>query len=200
MAAVRGRIQDHVVGPAFDAAFQHRLERLVGRVIAVERQIVAEHDEVERRGAQQRHQRRQRLDILAVNLDQLQAIGRLAIDIDAGMRRLDQRRLAHAARAPQQRVVGGISVGEAFGVLEQDVAHPVDALEQAEIDAVDARDRRQPPIRVPDEGIGAFQHIGARGFGRGGGKAGRDGLQRARDSVRRVMVGRRRWTFCRGLR
>ena len=37
--------------------------------------------------------------------------------IDLGMRRLDQRRLAHAARAPQQRVVGRQAAGEALGVL-----------------------------------------------------------------------------------
>ena len=74
------------------------------------------------------HQAGQALDVLAVDLDQLQPVGRLAIDVDAGMRRLDQRRFAHAARAPQQRVVGGQAVGEALGILDQDVAHPVDAL------------------------------------------------------------------------
>ena len=109
------------------------------------------------RRAQQVHQGRQALDVLAMNLDQLQAIGRLAVDIDAGMRRLDQRRLAHAARAPEQRVVGGQAVGEAFGVLDQDVAHPVDPLEQAEIDAADARHRRQPSVGMPDEGVGGCQ-------------------------------------------
>ena len=43
-----------------------------------------------------------------------------------GVRRLDQRRLAHAARAPQQRVVGRQAAREALGVLDQEVAHPVD--------------------------------------------------------------------------
>src|SRR5207245_7704278 len=60
----RGGVQDDVVGPAFDAAFQNRLQRLVGGIIAVERQVIAEHDEMKIRGAQQRHQRRQALDIL----------------------------------------------------------------------------------------------------------------------------------------
>jgi hypothetical protein len=89
-----------------------------------------------------------------VNLDQLEPVGRLAVDIDAGMRGLDQRRLAHTARAPQQRVVGGQAIGKTLGVLDQDVAHPVDALEQAELDAADARHRRQAAVRVPDEGVG----------------------------------------------
>ena len=75
------------------------------------------------------------------------------------MRGLDQRGLAHAARAPQQRVVGGQAVGEALGVLDQDVAHPVDALEQAEVDPADARHRRQPPVRVPDKGVRGAERL-----------------------------------------
>ena len=140
--------------------------------------------------AQQVHQRRQALDVLAVDLDQLQPVGRLAVDIDAGMRRLHQRRLAHAARAPQQRVVGGQAVGEALGVLDQDVAHPVDALEQAEIDAADARHRRQPAVRMPDEGVGAAERIGRAGGRRGRRQVRRDGFERARDPLRRCHVRR----------
>ena len=58
-----------------------------------------------------------------------------------GVRRLDQRRLAHAARAPQQRVVGGQAAGEAARVVEQLLGGAVDALEQAERLAVDVRRR-----------------------------------------------------------
>src|SRR5262249_21431338 len=36
MAAVGGGVEDDVLGPAFDAAFEHGLERLVRRIIAVE--------------------------------------------------------------------------------------------------------------------------------------------------------------------
>ena len=146
MAAVRSGIEDDVIGPAFDAAFQHRLQRFVGSVVAVERQIVAKHDEAEFGTAQQVHQRGQAFDILTMNLDQLEVIRRLALDVDIGMRRLHQRGLSHAARAPQQRVVGGQTVGKAFGVLDQDVAHPVDALEQAEVDAADAGDGVSRPF------------------------------------------------------
>jgi hypothetical protein len=88
---------------------------------------------------------------------------------------------------------------EALGILDQNVAHAVDAFEQAEIDAVDVSDRRQPSIGVPDEGVRARQRIGTRGFWGSGGQPGRDGLQRARDSFLHLMIGRRRWTFCRGL-
>ncbi len=62
-----------------------------------------------------------------------------ALGVDRGMHRLDQRALAHAARAPQQRVVGGQPVGEAPRVGEQDVAHPVDPAQQPDLDAADLR-------------------------------------------------------------
>ena len=140
-------------------------------------------------GAQQVHQGRQALDVLAVNLDQFQAVGRLAVAVDAGMRRLDQRRLSHAARAPQQHVVGGQAIGEAFGVLDQDVAHPLDALEQAEIDPADVRHRRQPSVRVPDEGVGAAEGVGCIGRRRRGGQVRGNGFERARDPFRRAVLG-----------
>ncbi len=73
VAAVRGGVEQHVGGPPLDAAFERRLQRFVGRVAAVEGKVVAEDDEAVRRVAHQRHQRRQALDVLAVDLDQLQA-------------------------------------------------------------------------------------------------------------------------------
>src|SRR3712207_9193375 len=63
--------RSHVVGPALDAALQHRLERFVRGVVAVEREVVAEHDEAVRVGAQQAHQLRKGLDVLAVDFDEL---------------------------------------------------------------------------------------------------------------------------------
>ena len=56
-----------------------------------------------------RHQVGQALDVLAMDLDQLEHAGAglgAARRIDRRVRRLHQRRLAHAARAPEQRVVG----------------------------------------------------------------------------------------------
>ena len=163
MPAVRGGVEDDVVGPALDAAFQHRLQRFVGGVVAVEGEVVAEHDEADTRSRAAASIRPGRLSISSrwISISFSRSAG-LRVGVDAGMRGLDQRGLAHAARAPQQRVVGGQAVGEALGILDQDVAHPVDALEQAEIDPVDARHRRQPPVRVPDEGVGGAEGIGRR--------------------------------------
>ena len=98
--------------------------------------------------AKKAHQRRQALDVLAVDLDQLEASGDGRLPVDRGMRGLDQRRLAHAARAPEQRVVGRQAVGEALGVLDQEIAHPVDAAQKRKIDAVDAS-RPAPASRAP---------------------------------------------------
>ena len=198
VSPVGGGVQDHVVGTSLDAAFQHRLERLVGSVIAVERQVVAEHDEAEFGGAQKLHQRRQALDILAMDLDQFKPVGRLAVQIDAGMRRLDQRRFAHAARSPQQRIVGGKAVGEALGVLDQDVAHPLDPLQKTEVDAADPRHRRQPPVGVPDEGVGGGEGIGRIRGRRGGGQVCRDRLERASDPLLDGAFRRCGRAFCRG--
>ena len=102
---------------------------------------------------------------------------------------------AHAARAPQQRVVGGKSVGETLGILDQDVAHPVDTLEQADIDAADMGHGRKPPVGMPDKGIGATQRLASVGGRRRGGKMGRDGLERQGNSLCRFEVRRRlgRW-------
>jgi hypothetical protein len=121
------------------------------------------------RAADQRHQLRQALDILAVDFDELERAASAVVrerGVDRGVRGLDQRRLAHAARAPQQRVVGGQAFGEALGIFHQHVAHAVDALEQRHLDAVDAFDRRQPPaVGVPDESVRAGK-IGEGGVAR----------------------------------
>ena len=159
---------------------EQRLERLVAGVVGIEGEVVAEHDEAPVRAADQRHQVRQALDVLAVDLDQLErpapAVARES-GIDRGVRGLHQRRLAHAARAPQQRVVGGQALGEALGVFHQHVAHALDALEQRHLDAVDAFDRRQPPaVRMPDEGVGGGE-VGRRHLPR------RQPLQRGGDAL-----------------
>ncbi len=69
------------------------------------------------------------------------------------MCRFHQRRLAHAAGAPEQCVVGGQALGKALGVFHQHVPDAVDAFEQRHLDAVDARNRSKPAIGVPHEGI-----------------------------------------------
>ena len=80
-----------------------------------------------------------------------------------GLRGLDQRRLAHAARAPQQGVVGRQALGEAARVVEQLLGGPVDALEQAERLAVDVRHGQEGlRARLPHEGLGRGELEGRR--------------------------------------
>ncbi len=124
----------------------------------VEGQVVAEQHEAELRRLEDRHQLGQRVDVLAVDLDELERRFQAAVGVDRGVHGLHQRRFAHAAGAPQQRVVGRQAGGEAPGVVEQYVAHPVDAADQPDLDAVDAMDRLQEAwIGHPDETIGGFE-------------------------------------------
>lgn len=68
--------------------------------------------------------------------------------------RLDQGTLAHATCAPQQRVVGGKPLGEAQRVVEEHIAHPVDALEQAERHAIDLGHGQEGLwLGLPNEGL-----------------------------------------------
>ena len=102
-----------------------------------------------------------------MDLDQFQAPRDLALAVDRGVRSLDQRRLAHAARAPEQRIVGGKGAGEALGVLDQKVAHPVDPAKERDVDTVDARDGREGArVGAPDEGLGGVEIGPVRGRGR----------------------------------
>ena len=51
---------------------QRRLQRFVGRVVLVEGKVVAEQDEAEVRGLQDGQQRRQCMNVLAMDLDELE--------------------------------------------------------------------------------------------------------------------------------
>ena len=137
MAAVRGGIEDDVVGPPLDAAFERRLQRLVRGVVGVEGEIVAEENEAvaARRGRAPSAPAGSRCPRDG-SRSSLAARAGMAC-VDPGMDGLDERALAHAARAPQQRIVGRQARGEPLGVLEQDVADPVDALEEVQLDPVD---------------------------------------------------------------
>jgi hypothetical protein len=96
------------------------------------------------------------------------------------MRRLDQRRLAHAPRAPQKRVVGGQAAGKALGVFDQKIAHPIDSAQKRKVDAVDARDGGQRgAVGAPDEGLGRLE-IGLRGG------SGNRALERLGDAAEKV--------------
>ena len=85
---------------------------------------------------------------------------------DLAVHGLDQRALAHAARAPKQRIVGGKPARESRGVGEQRIARGVDALEQRERHAVDGSDRQEAlRLGLPDKGI-ACGEIGPLGLAR----------------------------------
>ena len=129
VAAVGGGVEDDVLRPALDAALQRRLQRLVGGVVAVEGEVVAEEDEAvrARRGGAPSAPAASRCPRGGSRRASGAPCRRL---VDAGMDRLDQRALAHAARAPEEHVVGRQAAREALGVLDQDVAHAVDALER----------------------------------------------------------------------
>ena len=115
-----------------------------------------------------REQRRQRGDVLAMDLDQGQRSGRPAHRaIHMSVDRLHDRALAGAARAPQQGVVGRQPLGEAPRVLEQDLLLAVDAHQQIEVDPVDLGDGcRTVGGGVPDIGLGGGD-VGGGGSGRG---------------------------------
>ncbi len=160
MPPVGGGVEQHIGGPALDAALEHRLQRLVGGVDRLERQIVAEQNEsMLGRRAQMAEEAGQGVDVLAVDLDQLEA---REAGIDGTMHGLDQGALAHAAGAPEQRIVGGQAAREAFRVGQEGVAAAVDALEKRQRHPVDAPDRRKSPgLGLIDEGIGG-REIGHR--------------------------------------
>ena len=93
-----------------------------------------------------------------MDFDQHQPVLAFALAIDFFMHRLDQRALAHAARAPQQRIVGGQAFGEAPRVGQQGVALALDALEQRQIDMRHLGHRHQPALRrLPDKGVAPGQ-------------------------------------------
>ena len=133
-----------------------------------------------------RHQIRQRLDVLAMNFDELEPGGGMR-GADRRMGGLDQRGFAHAARAPQQRVVGRQAAREALGILDQKIAHPVDALEQRHVDTVDAAHRARA-CGLPDA-----RRRPRRRQNRAPRRGRRQPLQRAGDPLQ-DFGRRRRWT------
>ena len=104
-----------------------------------------------RGGAQMAEEAGQGVDVLPVDLDQLQAR-------EAAVNGLDQRALAHAACAPQERVIGGKAPGETLGIRQEHVAAAVDALEERQRHPIDRPDRQKGPgVRLENEGIGGLK-------------------------------------------
>ena len=111
------------------------------------------------RDLQNVHQSRQGVDVLAMYLDELERfLFAAALPIDMGMDSLDQRRLAHPARSPQQRIVGRQPFREPFRVVHQNVTYPVDAANEADVDTVHPVDGFQiAGIGCPDETVGGSE-------------------------------------------
>ena len=106
---------------------------------------------------------------------------------------LDQRRFAHAPRAPQQGVVGRQAARKSLGVLKQKIAHAIDALEERHLDTVDAGGRRRAgALRMPDKGRG-------RGRNRARAAVAEPDVRARRRSARRTsstpIARRARWRF-----
>src|SRR6187401_3779759 len=118
MPAVRRGVKNHVVWPPFDTAFKYCFKRLVGRVLGVERKIVAKHDETVRGASCKRHQGWETVDVFPVDLDQFEwprAFSVAQVGIDARVGSFDERGLSHAAGAPQQGIVGRKTLGKPLG-------------------------------------------------------------------------------------
>ena len=90
-----------------------------------------------------------------MDFDQLERSRSCIVAVDLRVDGLDQRGLAHAARAPEEGVVGRQTTGEAGRVLLQGVAGAIDALQEHHVDPVHVRNGREAGWgRVPDEGVG----------------------------------------------
>ena len=92
MPAVGCRIDEHVRRRNGDRAVEHHLERLVARLVGIERQVITEHDESLGAVCDKVDDIRQVDQIALVDLDQAQTL--VAV---LGQHRLDERRLAGAA-------------------------------------------------------------------------------------------------------
>jgi len=161
-----------LAGRPLDPAFQNGLQRFVAGVGGIEGEVVAEQQAAPLLTAQPRQELGQRGKILAMNFDE--GDGALCLGVHGGMHGLDQGTLAGAARSPEQGIVGRQALGESPRVVEQDIAGPIDAAQQVEIDAADLGNSLEPgAVGMPDEGISLVE----------GGRGGAAGARRSRASA-----------------
>ena len=167
MAPVRGRVEHDIVGPALDAAFEHRLQRFVAGVLLVEGEIVAEQEAAAGAAAQQREQARQARDVLAVDLDQRQRRPARASALIAACTALTSE-LLPMPRAPHSSTLLAGKPAAKRSVLSSRMSRTRSMpLQQVEIDAVDPLTGSSRRVGVPDEGVGCVKCWGA-GTGAGG--------------------------------
>jgi hypothetical protein len=108
------------------------------------------------------------------------------------MHGLDERGFAHAAGAPEKRVVGREALCEALRIAEENIASLVDAAQQPDIDPIDARnrDKRRGPSGE-NERVGGAE-IAGRGCASEPLKRGGDPFQR----LGGVIAGKLWAVFC----
>ena len=129
VAAVAGGVDQHVGRGGRHRAVQDGLQRLVAGLALLEAQVVAEHHELLGPAGAHVDDVRQVHQVGLVHLDQAQALA--GVLVQAG---LDQRRLAGAARAGQQHVVGGQALHELQGVALDLLLLRLDLLQVAQAD------------------------------------------------------------------
>ena len=96
------------------------------------------------------------LDELQVRALRPQLLGEPAAHV--GVHRLDERGLAHPARAPQQCVVCRQTLGEAFGVVAELARDRVEALQERERHPVDLAYRLERLAwGIPNERLGSLE-------------------------------------------
>ncbi len=156
MPAVGSRIEQRVRRPALDAAFERGFERFVACIAGIERKIVAEDENAARRGAHERHQCGQRLDVFAVNLDEDDTL-RTGLGRNRAVHGFHKRAFPHAARAPKEGVVGGKAAGEPPRVVEKRLALRVDAFKSAIGTAATAETGASVPSVCHTKAFAAFQ-------------------------------------------
>uniref|UniRef100_A0A1I8ALD0 Secreted protein n=1 Tax=Steinernema glaseri TaxID=37863 RepID=A0A1I8ALD0_9BILA len=118
---VGGGIQQNVVRRLLEGAVQHALEHAVVALPSLERQVIAEQHETLWQFVQLFHHPRQVRQVVTLDLDQAQPLWGVLCQQGT-----HQRRLAGAARAPQQRVVGRHAIDELAGIAAQLFTLPVD--------------------------------------------------------------------------
>jgi hypothetical protein len=129
-----------LAGPALDAAFQRRLQRLVGRVVIVEGQVVAKQDEAV--GAFFRMSSAgQRVDVFAVDLDQLQRLARPALIAACAALTSDDLPMP---RAPHSSTLLAGRPRRTASVLSTGCRGRGRRPDQADVDAVDPLHRFEP--------------------------------------------------------
>ena len=125
MASVRSRIEHDIVGAAFHAALEQRLERLVRAVLPVEGKIVAEQHIAPRFSAQRGEKAGQGIHVFAMNFDQRE-VG-LPPSAMAACTALI-RELLPMPRAPQSRaLLAGSPFAKRRVFREENVARAIDA-------------------------------------------------------------------------